>query len=123
MILLGVAADDTDEDIEYVVKRVVRLRLFDGPDGRISRDLAEAGGGLLVVSQFTLFASTRKGTKPSWHRAAPPEVAEGLYDRFTAALGLAAGRPVVEGRFGAAMEIDLCNDGPVTLWLDSRTKE
>ena len=119
LVLLAVEDDDSAADIEWLSGKVVRLRVFPDAAGYMNRSILETGGDILVVSQFTLFASTRKGTKPSWHRAAPPEVALGLYERFVAALRATTARPVVEGKFGAAMEIDLTNDGPVTLILDS----
>jgi D-aminoacyl-tRNA deacylase len=123
LVLLGVAQDDTAGDAAWLVARLPRLRLFDGPDGRMSRDLREAGGAVLVVSQFTLFASTRKGTRPSWHRAAGPAAAEALIETFTGLLEAALEQTVARGRFGAAMAIELVNDGPVTLILDSRARE
>jgi D-tyrosyl-tRNA(Tyr) deacylase len=123
VVLLGVESGDTADDADWIARRVAALRLFDDPDGAMSRALADADGALLVVSQFTLLASTRKGTRPSWHRAAPPAEAQPLYELFVDRLRAAAGRPVATGRFGASMQVALVNDGPVTLLLDSRVRE
>jgi D-tyrosyl-tRNA(Tyr) deacylase len=123
LVLVGVAADDTEEDIAWLAGKVVGQKLFADESGRMTLSVMESGGGVLVVSQFTLLASTRKGTKPSWHRAAGPEVAVPLYERFLAAVEEALGRPVATGQFGAMMKVALVNDGPVTLVLDSRLRE
>ena len=123
VVLVGVAADDAEEDIEWLAGKIVGQKLFADDSGRMNLSVMESGGGVLVVSQFTLLASTRKGTKPSWHRAAGPEVAVPLYGRFLAAVEKALGRPVATGDFGAMMEVELVNDGPVTLVLDSRLRE
>jgi D-tyrosyl-tRNA(Tyr) deacylase len=122
-VLLGVAADDTPEDAAWLAERIARLRILADEGGRMNLSVVEAGGGVLVVSQFTLLASTRKGTKPSWHRAAPPQTAMPLYEKFVAAMEAEAGHPVSTGQFGAMMEVSLVNDGPVTLVLDSRLRE
>jgi D-tyrosyl-tRNA(Tyr) deacylase len=123
VVLLGVEAADTGDDIEWLAGKIVNLRLFEDEAGAMVRSVLESGGGLLVVSQFTLFASTRKGTKPSWHRAAKPETAIPLYEAMVARLGALAGRPIATGRFGAMMEVALVNDGPVTLILDTKIRE
>ncbi len=123
LVLLGVAADDTADDGAWLVDKITKQRIFEDGDGRMNLSLVEAGGEALVVSQFTLLASTRKGTKPSWHRAAPPESAVPLYGEFVRRLENLLGRPVATGKFGAMMEISLINDGPVTLVLDSRLRE
>jgi D-tyrosyl-tRNA(Tyr) deacylase len=123
LVLLGVAADDTVEDLEWLAGKIVGQRLFPGSDGPWARSVVESAGGILVVSQFTLHASTRKGTKPSWHRAAKQELAVRLYEAMVQRLGELLGRPVATGRFGAMMEVALVNDGPVTLFLDSRLRE
>ena len=123
VVLLGVEAADAAEDIEWLAGKIVNLRLFEDETGAMVRGILESGGGLLVVSQFTLFASTRKGTKPSWHRAAKPEIAIPLYEAMVARLEALSGRPVASGRFGAMMEIALVNDGPVTLILDTKIRE
>jgi D-tyrosyl-tRNA(Tyr) deacylase len=123
LVLVGVAADDAEEDIAWLAGKIVGQKLFADESGRMTLSVMESGGGVLVVSQFTLLASTRKGTKPSWHRAAGPEVAVPLYERFLAAVEEALGRPVATGQFGAMMEVSLVNNGPVTLVLDSRLRE
>ncbi len=123
VVLLGIESSDTGEDLEWLAGKIVNLRLFADESGAMVRSVLECGGGLLVVSQFTLFASTRKGTKPSWHRAAKPETALPLYEAMVARLTALAGRPVAAGRFGAMMEVALVNDGPVTLLLDTKARE
>jgi D-tyrosyl-tRNA(Tyr) deacylase len=123
LVLVGIAGDDTDEDIAWLAGKIAGQKLFADESGRMNLSVTETGGGVLVVSQFTLLASTRKGTKPSWHRAAAPEVAVPLYEKFVAAMEAALGRAVATGEFGAMMEVELVNDGPVTLVLDSRLKE
>ena len=123
LVLVGIAGDDTDEDIAWLAGKIAGQKLFADESGRMNLSVTETGGGVLVVSQFTLLASTRKGTKPSWHRAAAPELAVPLYQRFLAAMEAAIGHPVATGEFGAMMEVKLVNDGPVTLVLDSRLRE
>jgi D-tyrosyl-tRNA(Tyr) deacylase len=123
LVLAGIATDDGDEDRDWLVRKIVGLRIFDDDEGVMNRAVAEVGGGLLAVSQFTLFASTRKGNRPSWSAAAPPEVAAARFERFVAALAVAHGGPVATGVFGASMQVALVNDGPVTIWLDSRMRE
>lgn len=122
-VLVGVAADDTAEDAAWLAGKVAGQKILAAADGGPDLSVVEAGGGLLVVSQFTLLASTRKGTRPSWHRAAPPPAALPLYENFVRRLTQLAGRPVATGAFGAMMEVELVNDGPVTLVLDSRLRE
>ena len=123
LVLVGIAGDDTDEDIAWLAGKIAGQKLFADESGRMNLSVTETGGGVLVVSQFTLLASTRKGTKPSWHRAAAPERAVPLYEKFLAAMEAAISYPVATGEFGAMMEVALVNDGPVTLVLDSRLKE
>lgn len=123
LVLLGAAADDTDDDIAWLAGKIAQQKLFPGAGERMERSVIDIAGEVLVVSQFTLLASTRKGTKPSWHRAAAPDVAVPLYDGFVRAMEGALGRPVATGYFGAMMQIELVNDGPVTLVLDSRLRE
>ncbi|MFZ4484502.1 MAG: D-aminoacyl-tRNA deacylase [Chthoniobacterales bacterium] len=123
LVLVGIAADDTEEDLAWLAAKVVQQRLFGDADGRMNLSVVETGGGILAISQFTLLASTRKGTKPSWHRAAPPEVAQPLYEKFIRRLSGLLGRPVATGIFGAMMQVESVNDGPVTLILDSRLRE
>lgn len=123
VVLLGIESEDTPEDLEWLAGKIVNLRLFADETGAMNRSVLEAAGNLLVISQFTLFASTKKGTKPSWHRAARPEVAIPLYESMVAKLTALLGRPVATGRFGAMMQVALVNDGPVTLLLDTKARE
>ena len=123
LVFLGVEETDVNEDIEWLAGKVAGLRLFPEEAGPWNRNVAEAGGEVLLVSQFTLFASTKKGTKPSWHRAATPDVAAPLCEAFTRRMeSLMPGR-IRAGRFGAMMDVSLVNDGPVTLWIDTRRRE
>ena len=124
MILVGVCDEDTDEDIEYLCQKVVKLRIFDDSEGMMNLPITEvADSGILVVSQFTLMASTKKGNRPSYIGAAGHELAIPLYESFCQALAEAVGRPVGTGEFGADMQIALVNDGPVTICIDSRNRE
>ncbi len=122
LVLLGVHQDDTPADAEWICGRIPKLRLFDDAEGHMNLSLVDVGGGLLVVSQFTLLGTTKKGTRPSYHEAARPEVAIPLYEKVVALLEAATERPVATGEFGARMEVELVNDGPVTLLLDSRRR-
>jgi D-tyrosyl-tRNA(Tyr) deacylase len=117
-ILLGVGPDDTDEVAVELARKTVELRIFRDEDGRTNRSLLEVDGAALVVSQFTLYADTRRGRRPGFTGAAPPELAERLYERFAAALR-DLGVTVATGRFGAEMAVELVNDGPFTIWLDT----
>jgi D-aminoacyl-tRNA deacylase len=117
LALVGVATDDTAADVDRLAGRVARLRIFEGDDGKFDRSLLDTGGAALVVSQFTLIADTAKGNRPSFSRAARPEHAQPLFDRFCTALR-DAGVPVETGVFGARMEVELVNDGPVTIVLE-----
>ena len=123
LVLVGIATDDSPEDIAWMTGKIAAQKLFPDVSGRMNLSVVESGGGVLVVSQFTLLASTRKGTKPSWHRAAPPEIAAPLYESFVREMEKLLGRPAATGKFGAMMEVALVNDGPVTLVLDSRLRE
>ena len=123
VVLVGVASDDTPDDAAWRAGKIAQQRIFADVQGRMALSVVERGGGVLVVSQFTLLASTRKGTKPSWHRAAPPEIAVPLYQEFLRRMEECLGQPVATGKFGAMMEVALVNDGPVTLVLDSRLRE
>jgi len=123
LVLAGMAADDSDEDGDWLARKVVALRIFGDDAGVMNRSVIDAGGAILAVSQFTLYASTRKGNRPSWSAAAPPAIAEPRFDSFVAALARELGGPVGTGVFGANMRVALVNDGPVTLWLDSRQRE
>jgi D-tyrosyl-tRNA(Tyr) deacylase len=118
VILLGVGPDDTEAVADDLARRTAELRIFRDADGRTNRSLLETGGQALVVSQFTLYADTRKGRRPGFTGAAQPELAERLFDRYTAALAR-QGITVASGRFGREMEVELVNDGPFTIWLDS----
>jgi len=119
VVLLGVAAGDTAADAETLADKIIGLRIFDDADGKMNRALGEAGGAMLVVSQFTLLGDCRKGRRPSFVAAAPPEQAEELYEKFVAIVR-ARGFLVATGRFRAAMQLALVNDGPVTMLLDTR---
>jgi D-tyrosyl-tRNA(Tyr) deacylase len=123
VVLAGMEAADTTEDLEWLAAKIVSQRIFADEAGAWNRSVLESGGGILLISQFTLFASTKKGTKPSWHRAAKPEIAIPLYEALIARLTALLGRPIATGRFGAMMQVALVNDGPVTLLLDSRARE
>ncbi len=123
MILVGVESGDTEEDARWLAAKTAALRIFDDEAGVMNRSVVEAGGALLAVSQFTLTASTRKGNRPSYYRAAGHELAVPLYGRYCELLAEAAGRPVARGIFGADMQVSLINDGPVTIIIDSRLKE
>jgi len=119
VVLLGIARDDTEADARYMVEKTVALRVFDDEEGRMNRSVVEVGGALLVVSQFTLYGDVRRGRRPSWIDAAPPEVAEPLYEFFVAEARRSVAR-VETGSFRRMMEVELINDGPVTILLDSR---
>jgi len=118
LVLLGVVHGDTEAEKDWLADKVAALRVFPDDDGRMNRSLVDVGGEALVVSQFTLAGDLKKGTRPSYARAAAPHVAEPLYEAFVARLGDALGRPVPTGVFGAKMEVALVNDGPVTLWIE-----
>ncbi|MBE7539325.1 MAG: D-tyrosyl-tRNA(Tyr) deacylase [Opitutaceae bacterium] len=123
LILLGVGPRDTEADGDWLARKIASLRVFSDPAGQMNLSVVDVDGGLLVVSQFTLFASTRKGTRPSFNNAASPDLGRRLYDRFIEQLSGAAGRPVARGEFGAHMDVSLVNDGPVTLWIDTERKD
>ena len=123
LVLVGVGVEDTDEDMEYLAGKLVRLRIFDDGQGVMNLDVRQVGGEVLVVSQFTLQASTRKGNRPSYVRAAPEGVSRPMYERFTARVAELLGREVPTGEFGADMQVALVNDGPVTIWIDSKMRE
>jgi len=122
-VLLAVEEADTAEDIEWLSGKIVRLRVFDDENGVMNRSVQDAQGGILLVSQFTLFASTKKGNRPSYSRAARPEIAVPLYQQFIARLAQDLGKPVETGDFGAEMRVSLTNDGPVTIIIDSKARE
>ena len=123
LILLGVCDEDTSEDAEWLVKKISALRVFDDENGVMNVDIHGVGGEALVVSQFTLFASYKKGNRPSWLRAARHEISVPLYEEFCTRLSEALGKPVGTGEFGAEMKVELLNDGPVTICMDTKNKE
>lgn len=123
LVLCAVSAVDDDVDRDWLARKIVSLRIFDDGTGMMNRSVADASGEILAVSQFTLYASTRKGARPSYSAAAGPDIAQPRFVAFVAALQRELGKPVAAGRFGAAMQVALVNDGPVTLWLDSTTRE
>ena len=123
VVLLGIEDDDTARDIEWLCGKIARLRVFNDDNGLMNRSLAEVGGGVLVISQFTLHASTKKGNRPSFTRAARPEIAVPLYGQFIATLESELGQAVQAGEFGADMKVALINDGPVTLTIDTKNRE
>lgn len=120
LVLAGFEAADGEADLDWMAGKILRSRIFSDPDGVMNLAIAESGGELLVVSQFTLYASLKKGNRPSWSRAAPGEVSQPLFERFVAKLAAVSGKPVPTGVFGADMQVSLINDGPVTLVIDSQ---
>jgi len=123
VVLVGIEETDTAEDIEWLSGKLTRLRIFNDEAGVMNRSVQEVGGGILLISQFTLFASTKKGNRPSYSRAARPEVAVPLYQDFIARLTVDLGQPIQTGEFGADMKVKLINDGPVTITIDTRARE
>lgn len=122
LVFVGVATTDTEEDVDYLVKKTSGLRIFDDENGVMNLDVRQVDGEVLVVSQFTLQAATRKGNRPSYIHAAGEAVAVPLYESFKAKLSTALGKPIPCGRFGADMKVELLNDGPVTIWIDSKER-
>ncbi|MBP5425491.1 MAG: D-tyrosyl-tRNA(Tyr) deacylase [Prevotella sp.] len=123
LILLGICDEDGMEDVEWLVKKIANLRVFDDEAGVMNRSIVDVGGEALVVSQFTLYASYKKGNRPSWFRAGSHEHSIPLYEAFCTQLTEAIGRPVGTGEFGADMKVELLNDGPVTICMDTKNKE
>jgi D-tyrosyl-tRNA(Tyr) deacylase len=123
LVLVAVEDADTPEDVEWLSGKIVRLRIFGDDNGLMNRSIQQTGGEILVISQFTLFASTRKGNRPSYSRSAKPDVAVPLYESFLSRLRSDLGREVRAGEFGADMKVTLCNDGPVTIFIDSKSRE
>ncbi len=123
LVLAGFEAEDNETDLEWMAGKIVRLRLFADENGVMNRSVLDAGGDILAVSQFTLYASVKKGNRPSWSRAARGEVSQPLFERFVATLSAELGKAVPTGVFGADMQVNLINDGPVTLTIDSRAPE
>jgi D-tyrosyl-tRNA(Tyr) deacylase len=123
LLLLGIEKEDGEEDIEWLVKKLLSLRVFEDDQGKMNLSILDVGGEALVVSQFTLHARVKKGTRPSFDRAARPETAIPLYEAFVKEFQDSLGKPVGTGEFGAMMDVALVNDGPVTIWIDSRNRE
>ena len=123
LVLVGIEDADTEEDIQWLCKKIVGLRVFDDEQGVMNKNIQDAGGDILVISQFTLFASAKKGNRPSYIRAAKPDISIPLYEQFCNELGIALGKPVGTGEFGADMKVELLNDGPVTICMDTKNKE
>ncbi len=123
LILLGIEHDDGPDDAEWLCRKIAALRIFSDEAGLMNRSVQDIGGACLVISQFTLHASTKKGNRPSFIRAARPETAIPLYEKFVELLQRESGCPVYTGTFGADMKVSLVNDGPVTIWMDSRNRE
>lgn len=123
LVFVGVGPEDAAEDVEYSAGKLVRLRIFDDEAGVMNLDVVQVGGEVLAVSQFTLMASTRRGNRPSYVGAAPEAVSKPLYEAFVRRVAELLGREVPTGRFGADMQVSLENDGPVTIWMDSKHKE
>ena len=122
-ILLGVEEADTQEDIDWLCGKISRLRIFDDENGVMNLDVQQAGGRAIVISQFTLFASTKKGNRPSYIRSAPEPISRPMYEKFLATLSAILGSEVEHGEFGADMQVSLVNDGPVTICIDSKNRE
>ncbi len=123
LILLGIEDGDNNEDIEWLTNKIINLRIFDDEEGVMNRSIKDIDADILVVSQFTLHASTKKGNRPSYIRAAKPEISIPLYEAFCETLKQKLGKDIGTGEFGADMQVELINDGPVTIWIDSKVKE
>ena len=123
LILLGIENSDAEEDIEFLTKKIINLRIFDDENGVMNKSVMDIDGEIMVVSQFTLHASIKKGNRPSYIKAAKPDISIPLYKQFCETLSSIFGKPVQTGEFGADMKVHLVNDGPVTIWIDSKVKE
>lgn len=123
LVLVGIENEDTIDDIQWLTGKIVNLRIFDDENGVMNRSILEADGEILVVSQFTLHASTKKGNRPSYIKAAKPDISIPLYEEFIDELSILLNKPVKTGIFGADMKVMLINDGPVTIWIDSKKRE
>jgi len=123
MILVGIENEDNEEDIQWLSRKIVNLRIFDDEDGVMNKSLIDIQGDILLVSQFTLHASTKKGNRPSYIKAARPEIAIPLYEKLKLALEYDLGKNIQTGEFGAMMQVNLCNDGPVTIVIDTKNKK
>lgn len=123
IVLLGIEDSDGEEDIQWLSRKIVNMRIFDDANGVMNLSVVDVGGDILLVSQFTLHASTKKGNRPSYIKAAKPEVAIPIYEKFIAAMETDLGKKIATGEFGAMMQVSLCNDGPVTIIIDSKDKK
>lgn len=123
VVLLGIETEDTQDDIDWLVRKLIALRIFNDSDGKMNNSVADISGEFLVISQFTLHASTKKGNRPSYIKAARPEIAIPLYEEFIRILRKESNLTVATGIFGADMKVQLINDGPVTIWIDSKNRE
>ena len=123
LVLVGICEEDTQEDIEWLTKKIVNLRVFDDDNGVMNKSMLEANADIMIVSQFTLYASSKKGNRPSYIKAAKPDIAIPLYENFCATTQALTGKKVATGVFGADMKIELINDGPVTICIDTKNKE
>jgi len=123
LLLAGIAPDDTEEDLQWLSRKTVQLRIFNDEAGKMNKSLQDVNGNILLISQFTLQASTKKGNRPSYTGAAPPEIAIPLYERFKQILSTDLGKPIQTGIFGADMKVSLLNDGPVTIIIDSKNRD
>lgn len=123
LVLVGIEEADSQEDIDWLTGKLCRLRIFDDEQGVMNLDVQQVGGDVMVVSQFTLHASTKKGNRPSYFKAAAEAVSRPMYERFVESVKSALGKDVATGSFGADMQVELINDGPVTIWIDSKNRE
>ena len=123
LVFVGIGEEDNDEDIQWLSKKIANIRLFDDENGVMNKSVMDIDGEVLAVSQFTLMASTKKGNRPSYIKAARPEISVPLYEKFCKEIELAINKPIKQGVFGADMKVDLLNDGPVTIFIDSKNKE
>lgn len=123
LLFVGITEDDTQEDIQWLTKKVANIRLFDDENGIMNLSVMDVDGEILAVSQFTLMASTKKGNRPSYIKAAKPEISVPLYEQFCTEMELAVNKPIKRGVFGADMKVELLNDGPVTIFIDSKNRE
>ena len=123
VVLLGICEGDTDEDVEWLVRKITAMRIFGDEEGLMNKDIQEVAGNILLISQFTLFAKTKKGNRPSFIKAAKPDVAIPLYEKAIQNFQEVLGKKIETGEFGADMKVSLTNDGPVTIWLDTKLKE
>lgn len=123
MVLVGIEEADSQEDIDWLTGKLLRLRIFDDEAGVMNLDVQQVAGDVMIVSQFTLHASTKKGNRPSYFRAAGETISRPMYERFVASVEQALGKRVATGEFGADMKVELVNDGPVTIWIDSQNRE